>query len=59
MIVKETSKGPTPEGGDYSEIYYFDDEWKAVDKSNATIVPIRELLNDGTLVNETRMGKRG
>lgn len=59
MIVKETLRAPTPDGGDYSEIYYFDDKGKAVDKSNATKVVIRELLDDGTLVSETRMNKRG
>lgn len=59
MITKETLRGPTPEGGDYSEIYYFDDKGRAIDKSNATKLIIRELLDNGTLVNETRMNKRG
>lgn len=58
MTSREVLRGPTPGGGDYSEAYYFDDSWQAVDKKDATKVMIRELLDDGTLVRETRMNKR-
>ncbi|RGU89886.1 hypothetical protein DWW31_18165 [Clostridium sp. AF15-17LB] len=53
MLTKERIDGNTPSGGEYSEIYYFDDDMKAVDKSMATKIKIRECLSDGTLVNET------
>ena len=46
-------KGKTPAGGDYSEIYFFDDEENIVDESVATRCIIRECLKDGTLVQET------
>lgn len=44
--------GPTPSGGDYSEIYYFDDDGNEVDETVATNCTIRECLRDGTLLNE-------
>ena len=43
---------PTPSGGDYSEIIFFDDEGNVVDETVAKRCVIRECLNDGTLVNE-------
>jgi len=52
MVSYEKHIGPTPNGGDYSEIYYFDDAGKPVDKEQATQCVIRECLNDGTLVGE-------
>lgn len=58
MITKESFRGLTPEGGDYSEIFYFDDDGNATDKSEASKIMIRELLDDGTVVNETRMSKK-
>ena len=58
MISREVVMGTTPGGGDYSEAFYFNDSWQATDKEVATKVMIRELLNDGTLVRETRMDKR-
>lgn len=42
----------TPMGGDYSEIYYFDDAGNPVDSEKATNCIIRECLKDGTLINE-------
>ena len=45
-------KESTPSGGDYSEIYYFDDEHNAVDENDATNCIIRECKNDGTVINE-------
>ena len=52
IITSERKDGPTPNGGDYSEIFYFDDDGNSVDKSAATKVIIRECKNDGTLVKE-------
>ena len=52
MATHERHDGPTPSGGDYSEIYYFDDNNEAVDSSIATWCVIRECKNDGTLLNE-------
>lgn len=45
---------PTPNGGDYSEIYYFDDNNNIVDEEEATRCIIRECLNNGKLIQETR-----
>ena len=42
----------TPSGGDYSEIYYFDDAGNPTDSEKATNCIIRECLEDGTLINE-------
>ena len=44
---------PTPAGGDYSEIYYLDDQHNVVDEEEATRCIICECKKDGTLVNET------
>ena len=42
----------TPSGGDYSEIYYFDNNGIQFDSEKATRCIIRECLKDGTLLNE-------
>ena len=42
----------TPSGGDYSEIYYFDDFGQPVDEDKASKCVIRECKADGTLLNE-------
>jgi hypothetical protein len=42
----------TPNGGDYSEIFYFDDNGNPIDSEKATKCIIRECKNDGTVVNE-------
>ena len=44
--------GKTPNGGDYSEIYYLDDNGNLVDETEATKCTIRECKADGTLINE-------
>ena len=44
--------GPTPNGGDYSEIYYFDNDGKIVDQDVATKCVIRECKSNGELLNE-------
>ena len=43
----------TPSGGDYSEIYYFDDDNNPIDKKQASKCVIRVCKKDGELVNET------
>lgn len=53
-MVHEKVYGKTPLGGDYSEIYYFDDAGNEVEPDKATNCIIRECLEDGTLINETR-----
>lgn len=42
----------TPNGGDYSEIYYQDDKGNPVDETKATRFILRECKSDGTLVHE-------
>lgn len=42
----------TPNGGDYSEIYYCDADNNLVDAKYATQFHLRECKNDGTLINE-------
>lgn len=45
-------EGKTPSGGDYSEVYYFDDNNNSIDEKQATKCVIRECKKDGELVNE-------
>ena len=45
--------GETPNGGDYAEIIFFDDDGNVVDEKNATRCVIRECKADGTLICET------
>jgi hypothetical protein len=42
----------TSGGGDYSEIFYFDNDGNAVDSEVADKCVIRECKNNGELVNE-------
>ncbi len=51
MIYKRIDE-KTPSGGDYSEIYYFDDFGQPVDEDKASKCVIRECKADGTLLNE-------
>lgn len=44
---------PTPNGGDYSEIIYMNDNWDVVDEDVATQCVIRECAADGSLIRET------
>lgn len=44
---------PTPNGGDYSELLYLDDNNNIVSEKEATHCVIRECKKDGTLVAET------
>lgn len=43
----------TPKGGDYSEIFYFDENRNPTDEKSATSFVIRECLADGKLIGET------
>lgn len=46
--------GPTPNGGDYSELLYFDEKGKVLEtEKGATKGVIRECKADGTLISET------
>ncbi len=44
---------PTPNGGAYAEIHFFNDLGEAVDESKATKCVIRECTKDGDLLCET------
>ena len=46
--------GLTPHGGDYTEVWYLDDNENVVDKNSASVCMIRECKSDGTLVSSTR-----
>lgn len=43
---------PTPSGGDYSEIYYFDSDGNPADEKEASRCVIRECKKNGDLINE-------
>ena len=52
VITSERRDKPTPNGGDYSVIFYFDDDGNSVDKTVATKAIIKEYKSDGTVINE-------
>ncbi len=43
----------TPNGGDYSEIFYFNDKDEPADETVATHCVVRECKKNGDLVAET------
>lgn len=43
----------TPNGGDYSEAFYLDDDRNIVEPENATEIIINECLADGTVISTT------
>ena len=50
---------PTPNGGDYSELYWFDSEDNVVDAEEEAVRGIiRECKADGTLISTTRLVPR-
>lgn len=53
MTIHERMNENTPCGGDYSEIFYFDNNGKPVDAKAATRFIIRECDDDGNLIKET------
>lgn len=54
----ETSRHRTPHGGDYSEAHYLDKDHNYTSKEKASVMIIRELKDDGTLVQETFMHRK-
>ena len=46
--------GKTPMGGDYSEIWYLDEQGEVVEEERATKCIVRECLEDGTVIASTR-----
>jgi len=51
-MTSERRDGPTPRGGDYSEILYFDDDGNSVDKELASRAIVKEYEKNGTVINE-------
>lgn len=52
MASFERVEGETPNGGDYSEIYYMDKDGNPVDGEVAFKFVLRECKADGTLIHE-------
>lgn len=53
MATYRKIKGKTPNGGAYSEIYFFDEKGNAVDETKAVRCVIRECSEKGELISET------
>lgn len=47
----------TPNGGDYSEAHFFDENWEYTTKDKAVHMIIKELKLDGSLIYETFMDR--
>jgi hypothetical protein len=58
-MTSERRDGPTPKGGDYSEVFYFDNNGNSVDKDVASKVIVKEYKSDGTVINEVFATIRG
>lgn len=54
---KEVREGKTPNGGVLTELYFFSEDMKPVEKKDARIIIIREVDKDGDLVFETQLNK--
>ena len=52
MATYKRDNHKTPNGGAYSEIYFFDDAGNPADETQATKCVIRECAEDGSLLNE-------
>lgn len=52
MAKYKRTNEPTPSGGAYSEIYFFDNDGNAVDEKEAARCVIRECAENGELINE-------
>ena len=48
----------TPNGGDYSQAHYLNDDYEYVPKEEATILMIRQCMADGRLVWQTKMVRK-
>lgn len=51
-MTSEKIMGKTPNGGDYSEIFYLDKDGNLTDRQKAVRCIIRECKMNGELVNE-------
>lgn len=51
----ERSLMKTPNGGDYSEAHYFDEDWNYTTKDVAVYMVIKEFNNLRDVINETIM----
>ena len=45
--------GPTPSGGDYVDVYFFDKKYKSTRKENAVSIDIHEMKLNGELIYST------
>ena len=52
MAKYRRNNSKTPSGGDYSEIYFFDELGNSVDEENAVRCVIRECSENGDLIAE-------
>lgn len=52
MVNYKRIEEKTPNGGDYSEIYYMDKYGNPTDEDEAVTCIIRECKSDGALLNE-------
>lgn len=50
MAVRKRENGKTPNGGDYSEITFFNDAGEMVDEKIATNFILNECKKDGAIV---------
>ena len=53
MATHERINEKTPNGGDYSELFYLDHDGHVVDETEATRCVIREYKSNGDLICET------
>lgn len=53
MATYKRIDGKTPNGGAYSEIFFFDEAGNSVDEEKAVRLVIRECAENGDLIAET------
>ncbi|MBO7208033.1 MAG: hypothetical protein J6W10_10535 [Kiritimatiellae bacterium] len=53
MAKRKRVNEKTPNGGDYSEIAFYDNKMTPVDEKDATYCVISEYKKDGTLISNT------
>lgn len=53
MATHKKIEGKTPNGGAYSEIFFFDEGGNSVDEEKAVRLVIRECAKNGDLIAET------
>lgn len=54
MATRERVDGKTPNGGDYSEIFYLDKDHNEVEPEEAAEFILWECKKDGTIISTTR-----